>query len=84
MIIADLKVEAMAHAMKLFLLKGGVPAYILNKMGPGPALDQFYHLITNHKMGWKDALHWVNEHKGEIMAHDRKLHERPTPTEGSD
>lgn len=83
MIITDLKAEALAQVMKLFLLKGGVPVYILNKMGPGPALDQFYHLITNHKMGWRDALNWVNEHKEEIMAHDRKLNENPAPAAGT-
>lgn len=77
-IITDLKAEGMAQAMKMFLHDGGVPAYILNQMGPGPALDQFYHLITNHKMGWRDALNWVNNHKEEILRHDRKIRENGT------
>ena len=44
---------------------------LFRQLEPYPLLFQFSHLIAFHKMDWRDALRWVTDHKGQILAYDR-------------
>jgi hypothetical protein len=75
---SDLKNERATEACKLFLYDRGVPYHILDQFHSGAFLDQFYHLVMNHRMQWRDAVNWINDHRNEILEHE-KAFEKSNP-----
>lgn len=61
---------------------------LFRKLDPPSLLFQFSHMIAFHKKNWKDALIWVTENRGKILAYaDGQIDEwgnlkhEPTATE---
>lgn len=61
-----------------------VPEEIVWKLS-GPILFQMAHLccVIDEPMHWRDALRWINDHKGEIIAHAHKVMREKNVENGS-
>jgi len=69
----DLKLIAQASRCREALRVAGVPQWVLDKFNPSnyPLLFQFAHMVVFLEQPWRDALLWVNDHRGEIFAYAR-------------
>ena len=76
----DIKLEAQEHRCRLALKILDVPEEIIWKFN-GPILFQLAHLCCyiDEPMQWRDALRWIHDHRGEILAHAEGKLEQSNP-----
>lgn len=67
----DLKLEIQGARCREALRVLEVPEHILKQFPSGPLLFQFAHMSVFLEVPWRDALTWVNDHRGEIFNHSK-------------
>lgn len=79
----DLKKEIQGARCREALRCIDVPEHIIAQFQSGPLLFQFAHMSIFLEVPWRDALTWVNDHKGEILKYGELTHEQKSTATGS-